>query len=170
MKTFSFWVSNMRRKDREITDFDKILQVIDSCDCFRLGLIDEDNLPYIVPLNFAYEVTDGAISLYFHGSKSGKKADILKTTQKASFEMDTGHELKVGNDNPSSYSYYYECVMGKGEVVALDSYEDKVNAFKLIMKKYAHRDDFSFPKIMMKAVAVYEITVTEFSCKVHAKP
>ena len=67
----------MRRKDREITDFDKIVKVIDSCDCFRLGLIDDDNLPYIVPLNFAYEVTDGVISLYFHGSKSGKKADIL---------------------------------------------------------------------------------------------
>ena len=69
----------MRRKDREVTDFDKILQVIDSCDCFRLGLIDEDNLPYIVPLNFAYEVIDGVVTLYFHGSKAGKKAEILKT-------------------------------------------------------------------------------------------
>lgn len=160
----------MRRKDREVTDFDKILQVIDSCDCFRLGLIDEDDLPYIVPLNFAYEVIDGVVTLYFHGSKAGKKAEILNTAPKVSFEMDCRHELLDGGDKASSYSYFYECVMGKGQVEALDTYEDKVRAFKLIMKKYAHRDDFDFPKLMMKAVAVYKVTVTKLSCKVHAKP
>ena len=64
----------MRRKDREVTDFNKIIEVVDTCDCFRLGLIDEDNLPYIVPLNFGYEVDGGKLFLYYgdntHRSRS----------------------------------------------------------------------------------------------------
>ena len=40
----------MRRKDREITDFDEIMKIIDKCDTCRLALFD-DEFPYIVPLN-----------------------------------------------------------------------------------------------------------------------
>ena len=43
----------MRKKDREIIDKEKIEQIIQSCDCCRIGLVDKDK-PYIIPLNFAY--------------------------------------------------------------------------------------------------------------------
>lgn len=43
----------MRRKDKEIIDKEKIEQIIQSCDCCRIGLVDKDK-PYIIPLNFAY--------------------------------------------------------------------------------------------------------------------
>lgn len=76
----------MRRKDREVTDFDKIMEVVESCDCFRLGLVDEDNLPYIVPLNFGYEADDGRLYLFFHGAKTGHKAELLKHTSKVSLK------------------------------------------------------------------------------------
>lgn len=160
----------MLRKDREVTDFNKIIEVVDTCDCFRLGLVDDDNLPYIVPLNFGYEVDDGKLVLYFHGSKVGHKAELLKNTIKVSFEMDCAHELKEAGDNASAYSYFYACVMGKGEVTELLSYEDKVSAFKVMMQKYAHRDNFTFPQKAIDAVAVYKIAVNTLTCKVHAKP
>ena len=41
----------MRRKDREITDGEKIREIIEGCDCLRLGLCDDEGM-YIVPLNF----------------------------------------------------------------------------------------------------------------------
>lgn len=160
----------MRRKDREVTDFDKIMEIVESCDCFRLGLVDEDNLPYIVPLNFGYEADDGRLYLFFHGAKTGHKAELLKHTSKVSFEMDCSHELKEAGENACSYSYFYECVMGKGEVIELLSYEDKVKAFKTMMQKYAHRDNFTFPQKTIDAVAVYKIVVNTLTCKVHAKP
>ena len=160
----------MRRKDREVTDFSKIIEVVDTCDCFRLGLIDDDNLPYIVPLNFGYEVDDGKLVLYFHGSKVGHKAELLRNTIRVSFEMDCEHELKDAGDNASAYSYFYASVMGKGEVTELLSYEDKVSAFKVMMQKYAHRDNFTFPQKAIDAVAVYKIAVNSVSCKVHANP
>ena len=41
----------MRRKDREITSYDKMLEIMQSCDCCRIGLKDKDSV-YILPLNF----------------------------------------------------------------------------------------------------------------------
>lgn len=41
----------MRRKDREITEFEEIIDVMERCGVCRLALHDEE-YPYIVPLNF----------------------------------------------------------------------------------------------------------------------
>lgn len=41
----------MRRKDREITDLNKICEVMEKCICLHLGLNDNEK-KYIVPLNF----------------------------------------------------------------------------------------------------------------------
>ena len=45
----------MRRKDREITDFNEIIEIIKKCDVCRIALNDED-FPYIVPLNFGLDI------------------------------------------------------------------------------------------------------------------
>ena len=66
----------MRRKDREITDFHKMIEILNACDCCRIGLVDE-NEAYIVPMNFGYEVVDNSLTLYFHCAKEGKKLDAL---------------------------------------------------------------------------------------------
>ena len=49
------WRDKMRRSDREITDEQELLQVISECDVCRLALNDEE-VPYILPLNFGEEV------------------------------------------------------------------------------------------------------------------
>ena len=41
----------MRRSDREVTDFNEIVEIINKCDCIRLGFSSEP-VPYILPLNF----------------------------------------------------------------------------------------------------------------------
>ncbi|WP_278453702.1 pyridoxamine 5'-phosphate oxidase family protein, partial [Thomasclavelia spiroformis] len=55
----------MRRKDREITDFDEIMNIINKCDTCRLALFDKE-FPYIVPLNFGVDIRDEQLYLYFH--------------------------------------------------------------------------------------------------------
>ena len=54
----------MRRRDREIKEFDEILQVILDCDSLVLGLNDGE-FPYLVPLNFGMDIEDGQLYLYF---------------------------------------------------------------------------------------------------------
>ncbi len=41
----------MRRKEREVTDYNKMIEILKSCDCCRIGLVD-DKGAYIVPMNF----------------------------------------------------------------------------------------------------------------------
>ena len=57
----------MRRQDREITEFGKLMEIINRCDVCRLALND-DGYPYILPLNFGTEVHDGKLTLYFHSA------------------------------------------------------------------------------------------------------
>ena len=54
----------MRRKDREITDFQEILEIIRKCDVCRIALNDEE-FPYMVPLNFGMDVQGDQIYFYW---------------------------------------------------------------------------------------------------------
>ena len=47
----------MRRSDREIKEFDKIVEVMRKCDVCRVAINDE-KYPYILPLNFGMDVID----------------------------------------------------------------------------------------------------------------
>ena len=57
----------MRRKDREIQDFDEIIEVMKKCDVCRVAMRGEE-YPYMVPLNFGMEVEETQVTLYFHGA------------------------------------------------------------------------------------------------------
>ena len=96
----------MRRSDREITDRNEILQVMERCDVCRLALNDGE-YPYILPLNFGMEQAGEQIILYFHGATEGKKLDLIARDPRASFEMDCGHILHY--DKEKGY-----CTMGYG--------------------------------------------------------
>ena len=66
----------MRRRDREITDKQDILEVMRKCDVCRIALHDGD-YPYIVPLNFGLQVENDMPVLYFHGALEGKKYEEM---------------------------------------------------------------------------------------------
>lgn len=59
----------MRRADREIREFDRMLAVADACDCCRLGLLDDAGA-YIVPLNFGYEAEGETACAYSYRYQS----------------------------------------------------------------------------------------------------
>ena len=65
----------MRRKDREITESDRIQKIIDACQCMRIALAD-GACAYIVPVNFGYDKAGKAF--YFHGAAKGRKIDLIR--------------------------------------------------------------------------------------------
>lgn len=155
----------MRRKDREVTDYNKMIEILAACDCCRLGLIDE-NGAYIVPLNFGYEEVDGKVLLYFHSSAVGKKIDLIRTQETASFEMDRKHQLVEGAI-ACAYSYLYQSIMGKGTIQILDNYEEKAHALKVLMSHYSAEREWKFTKEQVDSIAVIKMEVTNWSCKEH---
>ena len=156
----------MRRTDREITDFEKMLSVADACDCCRLGFVDGDEA-YIVPLNFGYEVQDNTLILYFHGASEGRKLSLAKKSKLVSFEMDTGHALTEGA-TACAYSYLYQSLMGKGTITVLTDYEEKLHALRRIMEHYSDKGEWSFQEKVVNMVSVMRLEVTALSCKEHS--
>ena len=82
----------MRRKDREITNKEDLIKVMEKCDVCRIAL-NHDGYPYILPLNFGMAVREDKVELYFHGALEGMKYELMARDNRAGFEMDCGHRL-----------------------------------------------------------------------------
>ncbi len=154
----------MRRKDREVSDRSKMLSILDSCDCCRLGL-NADGEVYIVPLNFGYHVENDRLEIFFHCAKEGRKLDLIRKNEKVSFEMDTSHSLIKG-DEPCSYSFSFQSIMGTGRAAIIDDVDGKLYALNLIMSHYGKKDS-SFERKHADMVEIIKLDVDSWSCKEH---
>lgn len=152
----------MRKKDREITDFNKIVEVIKNCDVCRLALND-DGYPYVLPLNFGLEVVDGTIYLYFHSALEGYKVDLIKKDNRASFEMDCKHQLQYFEEK-GYCTMTYESVIGRGYIRILDE-EEKLEALKKLMGHYHKDKEAYFNPAAISRTLVYVLEVEKVTGK-----
>ena len=77
----------MRRNNRDITDLNEILSIINDCKVIHLAMIDAGE-PYLLPLNFGYTCENGLFSFFCHSAREGRKLDILRKNPTVAFEMD----------------------------------------------------------------------------------
>ena len=159
----------MRRKDREVTDEAAMQKILTECDCCRLGLVDEEGLAYILPLNFGWEEQDGRLVLWFHGASEGKKISLLQKSPVASFEMDTGHRLVPGS-KAEEYTFAYRSVMGRGRVEIPADAAAKLHGLNCIMAHYTRRADWAVDPAMLRATTVFCLRVDAWTAKEHKVP
>ena len=129
----------MRRHDREITDSREILSIVNECKVIRLAMLDEQGLPYIIPLNFGYRFADGVFTFYCHSAREGRKLDAC------------------------GYGYYYASVIGSGTAELIEGAE-KLDALSALMRHMAGRED-TFTEEQARGVAVLAIRVRSLSAK-----
>mgnify|MGYP002513773641 CR=1 FL=1 len=151
----------MRRKDREITDFNEIIEIIKKCDVCRIALNDHES-PYIVPLNFGLDVKGGQVFFYFHAAMEGKKLDLIEKDNRAAFEMDCDHEF-ILYEEQMNCTMRYASVMGHGIIEKVPD-EEKYGALKILMRQY-HAEEFKFNTDMMKVTTVLKMTVLDMTGK-----
>ena len=80
----------MKRKDREVKELSEICGILDQCTVCTISLpTDEaDNqIPYVLPLSFGYEITDGKPVFYFHCAREGRKIDLIRKHGVAGFSV-----------------------------------------------------------------------------------
>lgn len=155
----------MRRKDREVTDFNEIIKIIDECEIVHIGLADGD-YPYIVPLNFAYEVVDEQVSLYIHGAMAGRKYEMLQKKPCCSFEMDLPLQMDCLVEQ-KDVTMRYKCVMGKAIAHFLDGEERQRAIDDVIMARHEETKHFEYNQAMVARTAVIRLEVTEMTAKVN---
>ena len=154
----------MRRNDREIIDIPEKLKVLEKCKVCRLGLSDKER-PYIVPLNFGYTFVDNKLTLYFHSANEGRKIDIMKSNNRACFEIDTDHQLIEGA-NACKCSYSYTSIIGVGLVEFINEPEEKAASLNILMKHQTGKDiQHSYSEEALASVTVFRMIVEEFTCK-----
>lgn len=154
----------MRRKDREITNVEDKIAIVNRCKVCRLGLSDDDR-PYVVPLNYGYSFEKNVLTLYFHGAGEGRKADIIRKNDNACFEIDCDGELREG-EKACKYGYSFKSVIGFGKITMSESIEEKNIGLNEIMKHQTGTDkEWSFTEEELKSVTVYKMEVREFTGK-----
>lgn len=152
----------MRQKNREIKDFEELIDVIKSCDVCRLALND-DGYPYILPLNFGLDISGEKTTLLFHSALEGHKIDLIKKDNRASFEMDCKHKLQYFEDK-GYCTMAYESIIGRGKIKILDENE-KMNALKKLMDHYHPGENASFNPTAIPRTLVYALEVEEMTGK-----
>ena len=157
----------MRRKDREVTDFDAIVGIIEQCDILRIGLADGE-YPYIVPLNFAYTVSGTHIDLYVHGAKAGRKYELMRKNGRCSFEMDIPLRMECITDK-KDVTMRYKCVMGTADITFLEGEEKQSAIDGILMARYEQTRDFDYNRSIVAATAVARLSVTSITAKVNSE-
>ena len=157
----------MTRREREITDINEILQILDTCKIVHLGLVDKDQ-PYVVPMNYGYTYEQGELVLYMHGATKGYKYDLMEVNPKVCFEMECDVNPFPGN-TACQYGTAYSCVMGKGTAELLTIPEEKMKALSIFMKTQTGKD-FEFNEKLVSIVNVIKVTASEFSAKKRPMP
>ncbi|TXT67401.1 MAG: Pyridoxamine 5'-phosphate oxidase [Promethearchaeota archaeon] len=149
----------MRRKDKEITDKMILTALLNKAQVCRLALSD-NNIPYIVPVNFG--IQDNC--LYIHSAKEGKKMEILKKNDKVCFEIDLDFQLQTAKD-PCQFSAQYQSVIGFGIATFINSLDEKIKALNIIMQHYTGKNNYMFKEYGLKKIAIIKIEITKLTGK-----
>ena len=151
----------MPKKKRTIFKEAEIESVIKQSVCCFIGMVDENNNPYVLPFNFGYH--DKCI--YLHSGNTGKKIDILNKNKRVCVVFSIGHDLSWQNpDVACSYIMSYKSVMCHGRVEFIDDFDKKVEALNIIMQQYTGRD-FEYSKPAVNNVLTYKVIVDEITAK-----
>lgn len=155
------------RREREVTDLDEIIQILDKCMILHLGLVDGDE-PYVVPLNYGYTMEDGKLTLYMHGAKTGHKLDLIRANPKVFFEMDCDVHPFEGN-HACQYGTTYASVMGRGVAYIIEDVEEKIKALNIFMKTQTGKD-FEFNEKLVGVVSIIKVDVLDYTAKRRPAP
>ena len=159
--------NGMTRREREIKDIGKIIEILDKAKIAHIGLVDGDE-PYVVPMNYGYVMENGKLTIYLHGAKRGRKLDVMRANPKVFFEAECDLQPFEG-DIACRYGIAYSSIMGKGLSTIVEDVEEKKKALSILMKTQTDKD-FEFEDKMVAFVSVIRIDVSEFTAKYRPMP
>jgi len=155
-------MQGMTKRERQITDPQQILDILDRGKVLHLGLC-ADNMPYVVPMNYGYTMEGGKLTVYLHSAVQGKKLDMLRANPNVFFAIDCDR-IPFEGKLPCQYGMVYSSIMGTGTAQLVEDVEEKKRAMSILMKTQTGKD-FSFEDRLVSIVAVIRIDVTEYTAK-----
>ena len=163
----------MRRADREVADPQQVEAIIATCKIVSLAYTDAEGIT-IVPLNFGYvfDTESNHLTLYFHGSATGRKMDAVKAAGNAlpvAFEMATDCEVVEGR-TLCNWGEAFKSIVGNGTASIIDNLDEARQGLALLMKQQAGMEHVEFTDQQVRAVTVWKVEADYFTAKVREKP
>jgi uncharacterized protein len=152
----------MRRKDREITDISELEAIISGCDVCRIAIAN-DNIPYIVTMNFGYVGGENP-HLYFHCAPEGKKLEMIKRNNYVCFGMDTDHIIYRG-EKGCDWGMRFRSIVGYGRISFVDDETEKNTGLRHIMNHYGGSGDYIFDEKVLAGTLILRLDISEMSGK-----
>lgn len=154
----------------KITDSLIIDDVLSNVEYGTLALC-VDNIPYSVPINFVHDKE----TIYFHGSKKGKKMKMLNENTNASFSVVESYSIIQSYFSSTEQlacpaTHFFKSIIIDGQIQMVDNYDEKVKALSLLMEKLQKEGGYkplsdNIYKKMINAVAVYSLNKKELNAK-----
>lgn len=151
----------MRRHDREITRKTELEEIISRADVCRIALAN-DNMPYIITMNFGYSGETG--TLYFHCASEGRKIEMIKQNNLVCFEMDTDHFIS-GGERGCDWGMKFSSILGYGKIFIVSGEEEKIKGLNHIMAHYAGDKQYSFDSGILMQTTVLRLEISEITGK-----
>ena len=148
---------------RFITDQTEIDEIINKCQVCYVSMVDENNLPYVLPFNFGY--INGVI--FLHSAQKGLKIDILRKNPSVCIAFSTDHQLRHQSESVAcSYSMKYRSVLAFGKVEFIDDMDQKVEFMNQVMSHYTDKE-FTYNAPSLREVCTYKVNVEKFTAKIY---
>jgi uncharacterized protein len=152
----------MRRKEREITKITDIESIILKSDVCRIALANE-NMPYIVTMNFGYSPGKPPI-LYFHCAREGRKLEMMRQNNFVCFEMDTDHCIQKG-EKGCDWGMNYSSVVGYGRISIVEDNAERITGLNSIMDHYGGYGFYSYDEKVLSGTTILKLEISEMSGK-----
>ncbi len=120
------------RRNRQQLSREECECILNRCTSGVLALAGDSGYPYAVPLSYVY--ADGAI--IFHSAVEGHKVDAIKRDNRCSFCVIEQDEIK-----PAEFTTYFRSVIAFGRIQILENYDEKVQALRLLGRRYSPGDE-----------------------------
>ena len=120
------------RRNRQQLSREDCERILGRCTSGVLALAGDGGYPYAVPLSYVY----AAGSIIFHSAVQGHKVDAIKRDNRCSFCVIEQDEIK-----PAEFTTYFRSVIAFGRISILENTHDKVQALRLLGRRYSPGDE-----------------------------
>lgn len=145
---------------------EQIEEIIQSCDVCFIAVIDPENKPYVVPMNFGFKED----YIYLHGASFGKLIDSIKINPEVCITFCTPPQLAHQDAHIAcSYRMKGKSVVSRGKIEFITDFDEKVDALNITMDNYTDQK-FSYNTPAVRNVEVYRMKIEEITAKEFGAP
>ena len=108
--------------EREVVEVECIEEMLKMFHHVNVGINGEDGYPYVVPLNYGFEINEDKLIVYTHFMKRGLKVDLIKKDPRVCLEFSAFNDFP---DRKYKGHYHdYRSVIAKGTMKLVDGNQD----------------------------------------------